>query len=294
MSSLSFALLAYAHVSVLAAPGISTQAPDSISVAAVQFQPRGNVEDNTKVIIEFIKILAKQDIRVAVFQECAITGYDKEVIDKTTAQQLLQAEEKIAEACKANHIYAIVGTPHESEGVIYNTAVVFDPNGKEIERYAKMQLVGGDDWAEPGNVLSVFKIDGIPCSIIICHDERYPELVRLPVLAGARLVFYISSESNIKAESKIEPYRAQICARAVENNIFIVQSNSPAMLSHGQSRIIAPDGNIIVEATMFKEEFITATLNMKKANGNTAKNSLRSELLKSWWQDGVKKVIVRD
>ena len=27
---------------------------------------------------------------------------------------------------------------------------------------------------------------GVPCAAIICHDKRYPELVRLPVLAGAR------------------------------------------------------------------------------------------------------------
>ncbi len=264
-----------------------------LHVAAVQIQTRGSVIENTKAIVEKIAACAEQGVRVVVFEECVITGYDKEVINSATAEQLLRAEDDIAKACDVNNIYAVVGTPFDSNGVRYNTAVVFNPDGKIIERYAKIQLVGGDDWAAAGEVMSVFYIDRIPCSIIICHDERYPELVRLPVLAGARLVFYISSESDVKAESKLEPYRYQICARAVENNVYIVQANSPAMMSHGQSRIIRPDGNIIVEAGMFTEETISAVLEMNKATGGNAIRSLRNPALDDWWQAGMEKVVVR-
>jgi predicted amidohydrolase len=117
-------------------------------------------------------------------------------------------------------VYAIVGMPHRDGGKLYNSAVVIDPSGKILERYHKVQLA--ESWPDGGDHLSVFKIDGIPCSIIVCHDERYPELVRLPVLAGARLVFYLSHESGLDKETKIAPYRAQIQARAVENSVFVV------------------------------------------------------------------------
>jgi len=265
----------------------------TIKVAAVQFQPRGSAEVNTEIIIRKLQECAQNDVRVALFSECAITGYDKKVINSTTASQLQAAERRIALACKNNNIYAIVGAPYDSNGVRYNTAAVYSPAGKIIHRYAKIQLVGGDDWAVPGTQMAVFYIDDIPCSIIICHDERYPELTRLPVLAGARLVFYPSSESPITAEKKLIPYRYQICARADENDIYIVHSNNPAMMSHGQSRIIGPDGNIIAEAGMFTEEIIMATLNMHKATGKTAINSLRYGELKEWWQNGMAKVIVK-
>ena len=85
--------------------------------------------------------------------------------------------------------------------------------GKVRERYHKVQLA--EAWPDPGDHLSVFRLKGVPCSIIICHDERYPELVRLPVLAGSRVVFYLSHESPISQEHKLGPYRAQIQARAV-------------------------------------------------------------------------------
>ncbi len=272
----------------------SNEDSPKITVAAIQFTPSQIVKENTDKILGFLEQCAEKKVRVAAFQECAVTGYYKELIPQVPQNELDEAEQCIADACKRLDIYAIVGTPHHKGGVIYNTAVVFNPDGKEIERYAKMQLVGGDDWAVPGETLSVFKIDDIPCSIIICHDERYPELVRLPVLAGARLIFYVSSESSVTAEGKLEPYRAQICARADENDVFIVHANSPAMLSHGQSRIVGPGGNLIAEASMFKDQIITATLNMKSASGSTAKNSLRNPLLKSWWEEGIGKVIIRD
>jgi hypothetical protein len=41
---------------------------------------------------------------------------------------------------------------------------------------------------------NVVTLCGVPTATIICHDKRYPELTRLPVLAGARLIFYIACE----------------------------------------------------------------------------------------------------
>src|SRR5207302_2785891 len=129
--------------------------------------------------------------------------------------------------------------------------------------------------------------------IIICHDERYPELVRLPVLAGARVVFYLSHESPLAQENKIGPYRAQIQARAVENSVFVVHANAPANAdasgSHGQSRVIAPDGNLIQEASMFREDVLTATLELRQATAGNARRSLNGPL-GAWMRKGLELV----
>lgn len=119
--------------------------------------------------------------------------------------------------------------------------------------------------------------------------------VALPVLAGARIIFYISCESSIVEEHKIEPYRAQIVDRAVENSVHIVQANAPAEKqtlgdSHGQSRIIKPEGNIVREASIFEEEVLVANVDLGEATGNFARNSLRCEFVRSWWESGVAKV----
>jgi len=270
--------------------------PGHIKVAAVQLAVNNDLKKNTERICEHIQTLAKQGVRVALFPECATTGYFKDEIPKYTQEQLKKAEETIAHACAENDLYAIVGSPYFEEGVRYNMALVIDHQGRTIYRQAKIQLVGGDkSWAQPGNKLSTFKIDDITCSLIICHDSRYPELVRLPVLKGSRLVFYLSWESDTKAEHKIDPYRAQVVARAVENGVYIVHANAPQVVSpwmgsHGQSRIVSPAGVLLQEAPIFEEAVLIEELDMNQAHAGNALNSLRAEFLKDFWQAGMVKI----
>jgi predicted amidohydrolase len=273
-------------------PALPVRLPPSLRVAAVQMRSSRDLATNIATIQKLLRQCARDGVRVAVFPECALSGYFADVIAGLTAEQLVDAERQVAQTCREADIWAVLGTPYRDGDKLFNSAVVIGPAGKVIERYHKIQLA--EPWPQPGDHLSVFKVDGVPCAIIICHDERYPELVRLPVLAGARVLFYLSHESGIRAESKINPYRAQIQARAVENTIYVVQANAPAngdaTGSHGQSRLIAPDGNLIQEASIFGDEVLAATLDLSKATADNAKRSLTRGPLTRWWQEGVKQV----
>jgi predicted amidohydrolase len=209
-----------------------------------------------------------------------------------SAEQLADAENQVADACRKHAIYAIIGTPTREADRLYNSAIVISPRGEILARYHKVQLA--ESWPSAGDQLFVFPLDGVRASIIICHDERYPELVRLPVLAGARVVFCLSHESGLDKESKLAPYRAQVQARAVENTVYLVQANAPANAdatgSHGQSRLIAPDGNLIQEASMFGEDVLIATLDLEHATGRQAQQSIDRGPLGDWWRAGVSQV----
>jgi predicted amidohydrolase len=236
---------------------------------------------------------AKKEARVVLFPECSLTGYfDDDYMKSLTRESLDAAERQIAETCRQHSLFAIVGSPTRDGDKLYDSALVFDDSGKILERYHKLQLA--ESWPTPGDHLSVFPIDGILCSIIICHDERYPELVRIPVLAGARVVFYLSHESGIKQEKKIEPYRAQIQARAVENSVYIAQANAPAKNdasgSHGQSRIIDPDGTVVLEGSIFDEEILYGTIKINRATGRLATQSVSRGLFGQWYKDAVQRV----
>jgi predicted amidohydrolase len=289
--ALTFALLAAAPVLARDDPPETT-----LRVAAVQFRSSRDLDDNVSRIRAEILRCGGLGVRVAVFPECALTGYFEAEATAATAGQLASAEARIADACREAGIHAIVGSPWREGEHLFNSAIVFNAKGQVVERYHTVQLA--EPWPDPGDHLAVFPIDGVPCSIIICHDERYPELVRLPVLAGARLIFYISHESGIRQEHKIGPYRAQIQARAVENTVFVVQANAPAnddlSGSHGQSRIIAPDGTILGEASMFGDEVITTDLDLDEATASNALRSLSRGPLGDWWREGVAKVRIID
>jgi len=273
---------------------LAEESGPELSVAAVQMRSSESLDENLPRILDSIRSAAASGARVVVFPECALTGYYDEVAEAVTEEELRRAEEQIAETCKEAGVGAVVGTAWRLDGEIFNTALIIDPEGEVIERYHKIQLA--EEWPKGGDHLVVFHIDGIPCTVIICHDERYPELTRLPVLAGARVLFYISHESGLRKEHKIDPYRAQIRARAVENKIFVVQANAPANLdtsgSHGQSRIISPDGIVITEASVFGEDVVTATLKLDEATAQYALRSVNRGPLGDWWKSGLEFVRV--
>jgi predicted amidohydrolase len=278
-------------------PATELPTPRQLRVAAVQMRSTRDLAENIECIKKQLGKCAADGVRVAVFPECALTGYfDDAFMQTISAEQLTNGEKQVSEACRALNIYAIVGTPYRDGKRLYNSAIVITPQGGILARYHKIQLA--ESWPVGGEQLVVFKIDGVPASIIICHDERYPELVRLPVLAGARIVFYVCHESGLREEKKIAPYRAQIQARAVENTVYVVQANAPANLdttgSHGQSRLIAPDGNIIEEASIFGEDVIAATLDLERATGRQARLSIDRGPLGDWWRAGSAKVRVID
>jgi predicted amidohydrolase len=272
---------------------VSATVTSQIRVAVVQMRSTRDLAENVRKIEAQLARCAADGVQIAVFPECALTGYfEDEFMRAVSAEQLASAERQVADACRTHDTYAIVGTPYRDGDRLFNSAVVITPRGEVLARYHKIQLA--ESWPVAGERLLVFPIDGILASIIICHDERYPELVRLPVLAGSRIVFYVSHESGLKEEKKLAPYRAQIQARAVENTVYIVQANAPANAdatgSHGQSRLIAPDGNLIDEASIFGEDVLVATLDLERSTGRQALHSIERGPLGDWWREGVAKV----
>jgi predicted amidohydrolase len=269
-----------------------SEAARSFTVAAVQMRSSRDLSENAARVAKSIQECANKGARVVVFPECALSGYFEDVVTNLSAGEIMRAEQRVLDACREAGVYAIVGTAWREDDQLFDSAVIVAPTGKVIKRYHKIQLA--ERWPQPGEDLFVFKIDGVSCSVIICHDERYPELVRLPVLAGARVIFYISHESGLREEHKIEPYRTQIQARAVENTVYVVQANAPANRdksgSHGQSRIVAPDGTVLQEASIFEEDVLSATLDLRKATGDNAKKSLTRGPLRDWWKEGMKRV----
>ena len=87
-------------------------------------------------------------------------------------------------------------------------------------------------------------------------------------------------------------------ARATENSIFCVMANAPTSPktlrgSHGNSKIIHPDGNVLIEAGYFEERLVTATIRIKDANGAIARRAAGDEtILKAWLNEGVRLVEV--
>lgn len=305
MKSFLLSLFVAAALSLLAradAPAVAggpTEKPGpTLRVATVQMRSTADLRANVAKIKGFLADCAARKVQVAAFPECAVSSYEAAAILALTPADIAMAEKEIAAACREHAIAAVVGIPELRDGRWFNTALVINARGEIIMRHDKVQLVGQDRaWkCVPGGAPSaVFPVGPTQAAVVICHDSRFPELTRLPVLAGARVVFYISSEAFILKESKMIPYRAQVQAMAVENTVYLVHANPPAdglkAGSHGQSRIVAPDGNLVQEASQLQEEVLVADLDMGRATADYALESLEGPLA-GWWREGLKQVVV--
>ena len=261
-----------------------------LKVACVQMREHNNVATNVNNTISHIQSEAAQGTNVVVFPECSLTGYDSSYLPSISQSTIEAAMAQVAAACDANNVYAIVGSSWYEGGTRYNAATVIGPDGQVVHRFFKMHEVGGmRDVMADGNELAIFDVAGVPATIFICHDERYPEIMRIPTYGGARMAFYISSEAY--ALNKEFTYRCQIVGRAIENQSWVISCNAPmgndSGDSHGQSRIMGPDGTIYAEAGR-TETVIGYIIDPDAASGAWVQAGATTPLLSEFWGEGLR------
>jgi predicted amidohydrolase len=278
----------------LAAVGVPPSLAVPIRVACVQMRLSNSISTNVSRVVSHIASEAALGTRVVVFSECTLTGYDAAVAPTIPQSVIDGAVSQVCAACASHRVYAVVGTTWYENSIRYNAALVIGPDGTIVERYHKVHVV--EPYCTNGNRLALFRIDGVPATLFICHDERYPELMRIPVLGGARIAFYISSESEA-ASGKNFNYRCQIVGRAVENQTWVVSCNAPVGNdygdSHGQSRIIGPDGTTWQEAGA-DETVIRHTIETDLSSGTWVQAGASTPLIDQFWQEGLRVLQVQN
>lgn len=109
-------------------------------------------------------------------------------------------------------------------GRIYNRSYVFDRTGRVIAWYDKVHgfsPAGEQNYFTGGDRTVHFALDGIPCSMVICYDIRFPELVRREVLQGVDLFFLPAAWPIERKDHWILLSKA----RAVENQMYLCAVN---------------------------------------------------------------------
>ena len=272
-----------------------------LRVAACQILTGPDVNRSATKIIEWMGKAASAGVDLVVFPEAALCGYatGQEYWNSANPEEFLAAENRIVNAVGKADMAVVLGTAHWEGKALFNSLVIIDRGGKVKGRYAKTHLA--EQWPQPGRKLPIYSLAGVPSCFIICHDVRYPELVRLPAMAGAQICCFCSNESGLLSEYKLNAYRAMPVSRATENGIFLIMANAPAdpkditgkSQSHGNSKIIDPDGNILVEASHFEERLVVADIDVDKADRQVAIRAREDlTILRDWIQEGQKLVEV--
>ena len=161
----------------------------------------------------------------------------------------------------------------EMTGVYFNTAAVFDADGKYLGKYRKHHIPHCHPgfWEKfyftPGNAgYPVFETRYGRVGVYICYDRHFPEGARILGLNGAEIVFNPSATVAGLSEYLWELEQP---AHAVANGYFVAASNrvgteKPWQIGefYGKSYFCNPRGKIIAQASRNKDELLVADLNL--------------------------------
>jgi predicted amidohydrolase len=255
--------------------------PTKLRVAAVQMKFRPTIRENVETIVELIRSAGREGADAVLFPECAVTGYRRE-FKGLKPERVAEGCATVARAAREASCHVLVGSPTFRNGRWFNSLLVFDRRGRMTFQYSKIHLTDLDGrFFTPGNSLAFFRLDGIPATTIICRERRYPELVRLPVMMGAQIVFHPNAGLDSLQVSRTKRRgRDGIAVRAFENQVYYVFANSVGpqgngLWSAGDSKIVAPDSRVLALANNRDEMVIHAMLDLTKAGRRYAREALR-------------------
>jgi formamidase len=149
---------------------------------------------------------------------------------------------RLCELARASGLWLVPGSVWErtADGV-YNTALVFSPEGELVTTYRKCFPWQPYETSRPGRSVVSFDIPGIGrIGLAICHDGAFPEVFRQLAWDGAEAVLQPVLTGTSDREAEIVLARAN----AIANQMHVVSLNAAAPVGNGRSVVVDPEGGV--------------------------------------------------
>lgn len=175
----------------------------------------------------------------------------------------LDGPEVAAVAALAGDMVVCVGIAehavHDGRPVRYNTAVAVHGDGV-LGVHRKVHLpLGEDEVYRPGDGFAAFDTPVGRLGMLIDFDKTFPESARTLALDGATLLACLSAwpasvtdrSDRIRNDRQAHLFDLYDCARAAENQVYLVSSNQTGVLGGlrflGQAKVVDPAGEIVAK-----------------------------------------------
>lgn len=227
----------------------------------------GDPEKNFERVRAWTAEAARRGSALVLFPELWSTAYDLENW-RAHAAPLGEGMFARLRALSKAHGLAIASSILEVQADrAYNTFVLYDARGEQRALYRKVHLVPMLDepkWLAAGDALALAEMEWGRTGLGICYDLRFPEMWRTYALNGARLMLLPAEWPSRRAYH----WQTLLRARAIENQVFIAACNrvgeSKGEVFAGQSVILDPWGEAVVEGDAETESLLTAEIDLAK------------------------------
>jgi predicted amidohydrolase len=245
-----------------------------ITVATVQMAPRLNeVEANLERMGKCVEDTCRdQKVDLIVFPELVTTGYECGVrftdLAENVPGHIVNYMAKRAADFRV-HLAFGLAEKHKVESVIYDSAVLIDPQGELLTTYRKVHLRGEERLAfRAGYRFDVAETSLGPVGLLLGWDLAFPEAARCLALSGVELLCVCANwEKPHQAE-----WRSYVFARALENSLFVAAANRTgdeyAYSFFGNSLVVGPRGESLSSQQEGVEGVGVATLDLDEVRKN--------------------------
>lgn len=228
----------------------------------------GDLGENAKKIIDFIKETKKYSPDIVVFPELAITGYPPEdlLLKPRFIEDNLKALEKVKEYVE--DFVAIVGVVDKKEDIYNAAAIIYQK--KIVDMYHKVHLpnYGVFDeyrYFQSGMKYPVYEYRNTLFGVNICEDIWYPEgPATYQALLGAEFIININSSPYTIGKQSLR--ERMISTRALDNIVIVAYLNSVGgqdeLVFDGQSFVVNQNGDIIAVGKQFEEDALILDLDL--------------------------------
>lgn len=216
-----------------------------IKIAIAQSKVTANVTENAEEIYRLIADAAKQNARLVLFPEVALSGYAKAHIshlDQFDHETIAKQLERICSAAKENNIWAIVGACHKRPETKrpYNCQYVISDNGELALRNDKIFLSQTElsDWYTPGEPrLNTIEIDRFKFGFAICIEATMPHHFQQLDETGVECVLFSTLENK-------RLFQTLLCGHAAAFAFWIAVSEVKSTKDAQATMLIDPNGEI--------------------------------------------------
>jgi len=267
-----------------------------LRVATCQFPVSADIDANARRVRRQLRSARQQGAHVAHFCEGALSGYAGADFASHAGLDWARLERRareIAELAGELGLWVLLGSSHRLTGdrKPHNSVYVIDDRGRLVDRYDKRFCAGDRSGRHgelahysPGSHPSVFKIRGVRCGVLICHEYRYPELYREYKRRGVELVLHSFHAGNASPQTLSEmrdqvgrrycalnrgsslpeiTMPATMQAAAASSHVWISASNTSARESCWPAFFVRPDGVITGRLRRHRAGVLVSTVDTK-------------------------------
>lgn len=231
---------------------------EKIKIAAIQMSTVADKMENVRTVKAYLEKIKDKNPDFVILPEMFCCPYQTENFPIYAEKEGGPVWQQLSGYAKQYGIYLIGGSMPEkdAEGNVYNTSYIFDREGKQIGKHRKVHLFdidvkGGQTFKESdtltaGDSDTVFDTEFGKIGVMLCFDIRFPELSRMMVNDGAKVIFVPAAFNMTTGPAHWE---LSFRTRALDNQIYMVgcapaRDVSAGYISWGHSIVTDPWGRV--------------------------------------------------